>query len=96
MNNKTYIKPLTVEGLAMGFNYIAHIQEVIIMYNDAFEQIGINYQHEAVSIEDANKLFARSCNACCHKGRNVPCSRCGIAVAHNFVVAIFKDLKKGE
>ena len=82
----------------MGFNYIHPYSGGNNMYknNDSFEQIGVNYQHEAVSIDDANKLFARSCNACCHKGRNVSCDRCGIAVAHNFVVAIFNDIKKGE
>jgi hypothetical protein len=80
----------------MGFNYIRPYLVGNNMYknNDAFEQIGINYQHDAISIEDANNKFARSCYACCHKGRNVSCDRCGIAVAHNLVVAIFKDLKK--
>ena len=62
------------------------------MYKDSkFEQIGINFQHNAIDIEDAKSKFAYSCECCCNKGRNVPCDRCGIAVAHNLVVACFVD-----
>lgn len=56
-----------------------------------FEQIGINYQYAARDMEDANNKFEYSCNCCCNRGRNVPCDRCGIAVAHNLVVACFTD-----
>ena len=56
-----------------------------------FEQRGISMQYDAISLEDANKKFQRSCDCCCHKGRNVPCDKCHIAEAHSLVVAYFND-----
>lgn len=58
---------------------------------DYFEQVGINMQYDARSIEDANDKFERSCNCCCNKGRNKPCDKCRIADVHNLVVAFFND-----
>ena len=60
-----------------------------------FEQVGVNYQYNANSIEHANKSFEYSCNCCCHKGMRIDCDRCAIAHAHNLVVAYFNDNQKG-
>lgn len=59
-----------------------------------FEQIGVNYQYDAMSIQDANKSFEHSCNCCCNKGVNIDCDKCAIAQAHSLVVAIFNDISK--
>lgn len=61
-----------------------------------FEQVGVNYQYDAKSIEQANKSFAYSCNCCCNKGMRLDCDRCAIAATHNLVVACFNDLIKEE
>lgn len=61
-----------------------------------FEQIGINYQYDAGSKEDAKKAFKHSCNACCTKGMQISCDRCSIACVHSLVVATFEEKgKKG-
>ena len=61
-----------------------------------FESVGINYQYDAGSIEQANKAFEYSCNCCCHKGMHIDCDRCAIAHVHNMVVAYFNDQKVKE
>lgn len=59
-----------------------------------FEQVGVNYQYDAATIEQANKSFEYSCACCCHKGMRIKCDRCAIACAHNLVVACFSDKNK--
>lgn len=59
-----------------------------------FEQVGVNYQYDAATIQQANKSFEYSCNCCCAKGMRIKCDRCAIAHAHNLVVACFNDKKK--
>lgn len=54
-----------------------------------FETIGVQYQYEAASKEEANRSFKYSCNCCCHRGMRIECDRCAIAVAHNHVMASF-------
>lgn len=58
-----------------------------------FEQVGVNYQHRATSIEDANKSFEYSCNCCCNSIRCMykDCEHCAIAQTHNLMVAILTD-----
>lgn len=56
-----------------------------------FEQVGVNYQYDANSIQEANKAFQYSCNCCCHKGMHIDCDRCAIACAHNLVVACLNE-----
>lgn len=56
-----------------------------------FEQVGINYQHNANSIEQAKRSFEYSCNCCCTKGMHIECDRCCIATVHSMVVAILAD-----
>ena len=59
-----------------------------------FETIGSEYQYEAKSKEDANRNFKYSCKCCTHRGMNIECDRCAIAVAHDLVIAAF-DSKEG-
>ena len=61
-----------------------------------FEQIGINRQYDAASIEEANKTFARSCECCCNRGMHIDCDKCGIAFAHSLVVASFEEKEKAK
>ena len=56
-----------------------------------FEQVGINLQYAASTIEQANKNFEYSCNCCCNKGMRIDCDRCAISSVHNLVVAYFSD-----
>lgn len=50
-----------------------------------FEQVGINYQYDALTKEAAIKAFKHSCNCCCNKGMRIDCDHCAIAM----IVAIF-------
>lgn len=54
-----------------------------------FEQVGINYQYEAKTKEEASRSLRYSCRCCCERGMHIECDRCGIAVAHDLVVAAF-------
>lgn len=51
-----------------------------------FEQVGINYQYDAVTKEQAIRSFHYSCNCCCNKGMHIDCA---IACTHAMIVAIF-------
>ena len=59
----------------------------------SFEQIGVNYQYDSKTLEQAVKNFKRSCDCCCHTGRHIECDRCHIAAVHNHIVAFFADTK---
>lgn len=56
-----------------------------------FETIGIERQYQSVDKAESNRNFLISCRICCNHGRRVDCDRCGIAVAHESVQAIFGD-----
>ena len=56
-----------------------------------FEQIGINYQYDARTKEEANRSFKYSCECCCNRGMHIECERCAIACVHNLVVASFEQ-----
>lgn len=56
-----------------------------------FEQIGVNYQVDSASKEEAIKNFKHSCYCCCMRGMRIECDRCTIAVVHNHVVAAFES-----
>lgn len=56
-----------------------------------FEQVGVNYQHDAQNKNQALKSFMYSCNCCCTKGKRIDCDRCAIATAHNHIMAYFTD-----
>ena len=52
-----------------------------------FEQIGVNYQYDAETKEEARRVFRYSCNCCCNRGMHINCDHCAIAVAHDHVIA---------
>ena len=56
-----------------------------------FEQVGINYQYDAHTKEEANRSFQYSCNCCCNRGMHIECERCAIACVHNLVIASFEQ-----
>lgn len=58
-----------------------------------FEQVGVNYQNDAESKEQANRSFRYSCECCCTRGMHIECDRCAIAVAHNLTIAAFENNK---
>ena len=58
-----------------------------------FEQVGVNYQNDAESKEQANRSFRYSCECCCTRGMHSECDRCAIAVAHNLTIAAFENNK---
>lgn len=58
-----------------------------------FEQVGVNYQNDAESKEQANRSFRYSCECCCTRGMHIECDRCAIAVAHNLTIAAFEHNK---
>lgn len=55
-----------------------------------FEQVGINYQYEAETKEDANHSFKYSCDCCCNRGMHIECDHCAIATVHSLVIAAFE------
>ena len=58
----------------------------------SFVEIGIERQYEAQNINEANRAFKSSCRLCSTRGRHLECDRCGIANAHNTVIAIFDNI----
>ena len=60
-----------------------------------FEQVGINFQYDASTKEQAIKSFKYSCACCCNKGMRLDCDRCAIANVHAMIMAIF-DSKNEE
>lgn len=60
-----------------------------------FEQVGVNYQTDAITKEEASRCFQHSCHICCHRGMHIDCDACAIAVAHNMVIAAF-EVKEQE
>ena len=59
-----------------------------------FETIGVNFQYNANSKQEANKAFEYSCVCCCQKGMRIDCEKCAIAHTHSLVIAYFDDNKK--
>ena len=58
-----------------------------------FEQVGINFQYDASTKEQAIRSFNISCNICCCKGMRIDCDHCAIAEAHSLIMASF-DVRK--
>ena len=59
-----------------------------------FEQVGINFQYDASTKEQAIKSFNISCNICCCKGMRIDCDRCAIAEVHSLIMASFDARKE--
>lgn len=56
-----------------------------------FEQIGVSYQYDAQTKEEANRSFKYSCNCCCNRGMHISCDHCAIECVHNLVIASFES-----
>ncbi len=54
-----------------------------------FEQVGMNFQYEALDKRDANKSFQYSCRVCCERGMRLSCDRCAIATTHAITIGAF-------
>lgn len=61
-----------------------------------FEQIGINFQYDASTKEQAIRSFKISCNICCRKGMRIDCDRCAIAEAHSLIMTCFDARKEAK
>lgn len=59
-----------------------------------FEKIGLERQKNAVSKEDAARMFSLSCQICCKRGLRIDCGKCYIASTHEMVVAAFDILSQ--
>lgn len=61
-----------------------------------FEQVGVNYQYSASTVEEAIEMFTYSCQCCTHQSRCLysDCKHCAIQMVHNQVVAILTDKKQ--
>lgn len=60
-----------------------------------FEQVGVNYQTDSTSKQEANRNFRYSCRVCCNRGMRIECDRCAIASTHDAVVAAFETAQNG-
>lgn len=60
-----------------------------------FEQIGVNYQLQSTTPQQAQKSFEYSCNCCVGKSRCLynTCDNCAIRQVHTQTMAIFADNK---
>ena len=61
-----------------------------------FEHVGINFQYDASTKEQAIKSFNISCKICCCKGMRIDCDRCAIAEAHSLIMACFDARKEAK
>jgi hypothetical protein len=56
-----------------------------------FETVGIGFQMEAQTADEAQRSFAYSCRVCSGKGLQIECDRCGINAVHNEILAYLSD-----
>lgn len=56
-----------------------------------FEQVGVNFQMQALTVEDARSSLRYSCRCCNNHGMQIKCERCAIAQAHEQTIAILND-----
>lgn len=54
-----------------------------------FEQVGVNYQNDAETKQEALKAFKHSCYCCCVRGMHLDCGHCAIAMVHNMTISSF-------
>lgn len=59
-----------------------------------FETIGVNFQYDARTKQEAETSFMLSCTSCCKKGMRIDCDKCAIAHVNSLVVAYFADKEK--
>lgn len=60
-----------------------------------FEQVGVNYQLDSASKQEANRNFRYSCRVCCNRGMRIECDRCAISATHDAVVAALETAQNG-
>lgn len=60
-----------------------------------FEQVGVNYQTDSTSKQEANRNFRYSCRVCCNRGMRIECDRCAIAATHDAVIAALETAQNG-
>lgn len=66
-----------------------------------FESIGVSFQNDAVTKEEAVRSFKYSCRVCSERGIRIDCDRCCIASAHAVTIAAIEtreelDYKKAQ
>ena len=61
-----------------------------------FEQIGVNHQNDATSVQEATRRFANSCKICSERGVRIECDRCAIRITHEQTVAFMRDYEESE
>lgn len=66
-----------------------------------FETVGVQFQHEAVTKEEAVRSFQYSCRVCSERGIRIDCDRCCIASTHAVTIAAIEtreemDRKKDQ
>lgn len=61
-----------------------------------FEQIGISYQVESRTKEEALRNFQHSCYCCCMRGMRIECNHCAIEAAHKHLIAAFEQKDNPE
>lgn len=61
-----------------------------------FETIGVSYQVESRTKEEALHNFQHSCYVCCMRGMHIECARCAIEAAHKHLIAAFETKSKAE
>ena len=59
-----------------------------------FEQVGVNYQMQCTSAQEAMSSFKHSFDICCCRGINIKCDYCTIASVHKMVVASLEPVRK--
>lgn len=61
-----------------------------------FEKLGVEFQQDAYSKEDANRSFQISCQLCCERGLHIACERCAISGAHALTLAAFEIIEDAK
>jgi hypothetical protein len=59
-----------------------------------FQNMGIQFQMDSDSPQEARKAFKVSCNICVTRGLNVECKVCPIKAYHEQTIAVFADLEE--
>ena len=56
-----------------------------------FIEIAVRYQQNSATIEEAIKMFKRSCDICCYRGLHLDCSHCQVEAVHKMTVSILSE-----
>lgn len=61
-----------------------------------FEQVGVGFQLEAETPDEAARSFNYSCRVCCTRGIRLNCDRCAISTTHQQVLGMFRDVEDAK